>query len=169
MSLWQSGLMVALFAFSIVFCGCSRQSVTPTEHYVSPQIQGVSQRINLEEVQKAFWSTKGKDLNTWMAQFEKRVNEIYDDKEVVSIDATRQEGKLNVIGYVDTDKKPGFQTGDDKLFSIEQTGEAANNEMPYRVAGQDGRTYYEGHHSFLDNPFLQMMLIHHMLGGWGGH
>jgi len=146
--------------------GCSFGG--PTEHYVSPKVEGASAKINLEAVQKAFWESKGGDLNSWMAAFEKRVNEIYEGKEVVSIDATRQNNHLVVTGYIDTQKKQGFVAGDEKLFSIEQTGEAANNEMPYRLSGQDGQTYYEGHHSILDNPFLQAMLISHMMGGWGG-
>jgi len=139
----------------------------PTEHYVSPHVEGASARINLDDVQKAFWETKGADLNSWMAAFEKRVNEIYEGKEIVSIDATRQNNHLVVTGYIDKEKKDGFVAGDDKLFSIEQTGEAVNNEMPYRLSGQDGQTYYEGRHSILDNPFLQAILISHLMGGWG--
>lgn len=167
MKRWCAEFVTALILVSLTLCGCSRDTTT-AEHYVSPKIEGASQRINLEEVQKAFWSTKGKDLNSWMSSFEKRVNEIYDGKEVVSIDATRKDGRLVVVGYVDKEDKEGFQPGDEKLFAIEQTGEAANNEMPYRVSGYDNRPYYEGHHSFLDNPFLQAMLISHMMGGWGG-
>jgi hypothetical protein len=147
---------------------CTPYSEERVERYTSPHVQGESERINLDEVQKAFWDTKGKDLNTWMAAFEKRVNEIYEGKEVVSIDATRKANLLVVTGYIDKVNKEGFQAGDEKLFSIEQTGEAANNEMPYRVADRYDRPYYEGHHSILDNPFLQAMLISHMMGGWSG-
>ena len=163
---WPVFALTTLLSLTIGLAGCSPP--TPTEHYVSPKIQGEAKRINLDEVQKAFWDTKGKDFNSWMAAFEKKVNEIYDGKEVVSIDATRQSGHLVVTGYINKENKEGFKPGDEKLFSIEQTGEAVNNEMPYRVAGQDGGTYYEGHHSFLDNPILQMMLVSHMMGGWGG-
>jgi hypothetical protein len=170
---WQAGAITAVATLGLVLGGCSSQS-SRVEHYVSPQaqVQGESQKINLEEVQKAFWDSKSgsaKDFNTWMAAFEKRVNEIYDGKEVVSVDATRKEGKLVVVGYIDQKKQPGFVDGDEKLFTIEQTGDAVNNEMPYRVSGYDNRPYYEGHRSILDNPFLQMMLISHFMGGgWGG-
>ena len=105
----------------------------------------------------------------------KRVNEIYDGKEVVSIDATRKDGKLIVTGYIDKQKKEGFQPGDEKLFTIEQTGEATEDkQIPYRVSDNNDRPYYEGRHSFLDNPFLQMMILSHFMGGgmgspWGGH
>jgi hypothetical protein len=168
MKRFNTGVLLAFAAVTVLFAGCGQQSVT--EHYVSPRIQGETQRINLDEVQKAFWDSKGKDLNSWMGAFEKRVNEIYDGKEIVSIDATRKDGKLSVTGYIDKVNKEGFQPGDEKLFTIEQTGEPTNNEMPYRVSGYDDRPYYEGRHSFLDNPFLQAMLISHFMGGgWGGH
>ena len=167
---WQCAFLSLLVVGSVTLAGCSMHSER-VEHYVSPQVQGEAQKINLEEVQKAFWDSKGKDFNTWMSAFEKRVNEIYDGKEVVSVDATRKEGKLVVTGYIDNVHKEGFQTGDEKLFTIEQTGEATEDkQMPYRVSDNNDRPYYEGRHSFLDNPFLQMMLISHFMGGgWGGH
>jgi len=165
---WQ----LCAFAMALLACpilaGCS-SGPSVHEHYVSPTIEGSAQQINLEAVQQAFWDTKGKDFNTWMGAFEKKVNEIYDGKEVIAVDATRDDGKLKVTGYINKVNKEGFQPGDDKLFTIQQTGEAAGNEMPYRVADNGGRTYYEGHHSILDNPILQMMLVSHMMGGWGGH
>lgn len=162
---WRVSLLAIVVASSCVLSACT---ASHTEHYVSPRVQGESQKINLDEVQKAFFESQGKDFNGWMGAFEKRVNEIYDGKEVVSIDATRDNGHLVVTGYIDTQNKEGFQPGDEKLFSIEQTGDAVNNEMPYRVSGSNNVVYYEGHRSLLDNPFLQMMLISHMMGGWGG-
>jgi hypothetical protein len=160
------GLLSTLFVLCLVLSGCS---TGPTEHYVSPRIKGEAEKINLDEVQKAFWDSKGNDLNSWMAAFEKRVNEIYEGNDVIAIDATRNDNRLIVTGYIDKDNKDGYQSGDEKLFCIEQTGEAVNNEMPYRVSGYYGHPYYEGHHSFLGNPFLQGMLLSHVLGGWGGH
>jgi hypothetical protein len=156
-------------AMALAIGGCATRDAH-VEHYVSSpaQVSGESQKINLDEVQKAFWDSKGKDFNSWMSAFEKRVNEIYDGKDVVSIDATRKEGKLVVVGYVDQKKQQGFIPGDEKLFCIEQTGDAVNNDVPYQVTGYDDRPYYVGHHSILDNPFLQMMLISHLMGGWGG-
>lgn len=163
---WPLMLLVIASSVSLVSCTTSSR----TEHYVSPQIEGVSQRINLDEVEKAFLNTKaeGKDLNAWMGVFEKRVNEIYDGDDVVSIDATRKTGKLEVTGFIDKNKEPGYQAGEDKLFAIEQTGDVANDQMPYRVADERGVTYREGSHSILDNPFIQMMLVSQLLGGFGG-
>ncbi len=96
---WQCAFLSVLIAGSVTLAGCSSHSER-VDHYVSPQVTGEAQKINLEEVQKAFWDSKGTDFNTWMAAFEKRVNEIYDGKEVVSIDATRKDGKLVVTGYI---------------------------------------------------------------------
>ncbi len=162
---WQTPVLSISLLGMLILGGCS---AGVHEHYVSPKIEGTAEKINLDEVQKAFWATQGKDFNGWMGAFEKRVNQIYDGKDVVSVDATRESGKLIVTGFIDKNGKEGFQPGDEKLFSIEQTGDAVNNEMPYRVAGNEGRPYYEGHHSILDNPILQMMLVSHMMGGWGG-
>lgn len=146
--------------------GCSQG---PTEHYVSSQIQGESQKINLDEVQKAFFDMKGSgDFQSQMATFEKRVNEIYDGQGVVSLDATRNNNRLVVTGFLEKNNQPGFQNGDEKLFTLEQTGDVVNNQMPYRVSGYDGRPYYEGHRSILDNPFVQMMVLSHMMNSWGG-
>ena len=156
----------------ILFCSLSIAACAPrssvVERYVSHTIQGQKQRINLDAVQDAFFSTSGKDFNSWMSAFEKRVNEIYEGTDVVSIDATRQSGKLLVTGYIDKQHKQGFVDGDEKLFTIEQTGDAVNNQMPCRVADQYGNTYWQGNRSILDNPFLQMMLISHFMNGWGG-
>lgn len=146
--------------------GCSQG---PTEHYVSSQIQGESQKINLDEVQKAFFDMKGQgDFQSQMAKFEKRVNEIYDGQGVVSLDATRNNNRLQITGFLEKNNQPGFQNGDEKLFTLEQTGDVVNNQMPYRVSGYDGRPYYEGHRSILDNPFVQMMVLSHMMNSWGG-
>ncbi|MBX9687104.1 MAG: hypothetical protein K2X27_10405 [Candidatus Obscuribacterales bacterium] len=163
----QCTSIIATVSLCVILSGCSANT-GPSEHYVSPHIQGESQRINLDEVQQAFFDAKGSDFNSWMAAFEKRVNEIYDGKGVVSIDATRNNNLLTVTGYIDKDQKDGFQSDDEKLFVIEQTGDAVNKEMPYRVSGYDNRPYYEGHHSFAGNAFLEGMLISHMLGGFGG-
>jgi hypothetical protein len=170
---WQVACVSLLLSSTVALAlnGCSTSRQERVDHYVSPQVQGEAQKINLEEVQKAFWDSKGTDFNGWMSAFEKRVNEIYDGKEVVSIDATRKEGRLVVTGYIDNAHKEGFQPGDEKLFTIEQTGDATEDkQMPYRVSDYRDRPYYEGRHSFLDNPFLQAMIISHFMGGgWGGH
>ncbi|MBU6452250.1 MAG: hypothetical protein KGS72_10755 [Cyanobacteria bacterium REEB67] len=166
---WHNLTAIACLAVITCLSGCST-GAGPSQHYVSGAIQGESQKINLEAVQKAFFETKGKDFNEQMAAFEKRVNEIYDGEGVVALDATRNNNRLVVTGFISKSKdaKPGFQPGDDKLFTIEQTGDVVNNDMPYRMAGSDGRSYYEGHHSLLDSPLVQFMVLSHLMGGGGG-
>ncbi len=162
-----SALLIASTVLSS--CGVAENRTNErTEHYVSSQIEGEKQKINLEEVQKAFWDTQGKDFNSWMGAFEKRVNEIYEGDKVVSIDATRKTGSLVITGYIEDKKEQGYQDGEEKLFTIEQTGDVTDNNLPYRVAAHDGSTYYQGHHGILDNPFVQMMVLSHLMGGWGG-
>lgn len=159
--------VLCVLCIGVTVTGCGKSNV---EHYVSnqPEIEVNSSKINLDEVQKAFFESKGSDFKSWMGAFEKRVNEIYDGEEIVSIDATRENNKLVVTGYIDNKKEPGFQKDDQKLFSIEQTGEVVNNDMPYKVANYDGTTHYVGHRSILDNPFIQMMMFSHMMNMWGG-
>jgi len=164
---WRFLAVIACVAVVTSLSACSMGS-SHRQHYVSGAIQGESQKINLEEVQKAFFETKGSDFNSQMAAFEKRVNEIYDGEGVVALDATRENNRLVVTGFISKGNKPGFQPGDEKLFTIEQTGDVVNNDMPYRVSGNDGRPYYEGHRSILDSPFVQMMVLSHMMGGFGG-
>lgn len=163
-----SSMLVSLVVVaSMSSCGMP-QATEQTEHYVSSQVKGESAKINLDEVKDAFWTTKGKDFNEWMGEFEKRVNEIYEGKDIVSIDATRKTGHLTVTGYIENQKEQGYQNGEEKLFTIEQTGDVTNNELPYRVSGHNGQPYYTGSHSILDNPFVQMMVLSHLMGGWGG-
>jgi hypothetical protein len=146
-------------------CTAPSNNQQKTERYISPQIEGVESRINLEEVEKAFFATKGNDLSSWMGNFEKRVNEIYEGPEIVSIDASKQTGKLNVTGFVEKNKEPGYQTSEDKLFSLEQTGDVVNNQMPYKISDQHGNSYNQGHYSLFDNPFIQALVIGNLLSG----
>lgn len=169
MKKFQAGFLSILSVFTLGIgltgCGVSEQR---TERYVSSQVEGEKEKINLEEVQKAFWETKAKDFNSWMGAFEKRVNEIYEGKEVVSIDANRKTGKLEVTGFIDDKKEAGYQDGEEKLFTISQTGDVTNDELPYRMSGAYGHPYYEGNHSILGSPIVQMMVLSHLMGGWGG-
>jgi len=153
---------------SMLMAGCAQETTVQKERYTSPQISVESQKINLEEVEKAFWDSKGTDFPSWMSNFERRVNEVYEGGDVVSIDATREKGHLAVTGYIEDKKQEGFQPGEEKLFAIEQTGEAVNNTVPYKVVGSNNQVYNQGHHSILDNPIVQMMMIGSMMNMWGG-
>lgn len=164
-SLALSFLLIGVAGLGLSACSTHEP---PAERYVSSQVEGDKAKINLEEVQKAFWDTKGQDFNSWMTAFEKRVNEIYDGEGVVSIDATRKTGKLAITGFIDNKKEAGFQDGEEKLFSIEQTGDVTNNQLPYKVSDHQGHPYYEGHGSILNNPIVQMLVLSQLMGGWGG-
>jgi hypothetical protein len=166
-SLLAFSLMIGFAGFGLSSCGPTVRQER-TDHYVSSQVEGDKAKINLEEVQKAFWDTKGKDFNAWMGAFEKRVNEIYDKEDVVSIDATRKTGKLEITGYIDNKKDAGYQAGEEKLFTIEQTGDVTDNNLPYKISDHGGTPYYEGHHSILGSPIVQMLVLSHLMGGWGG-
>ncbi|MDB5100958.1 MAG: hypothetical protein JWM80_5379 [Cyanobacteria bacterium RYN_339] len=140
--------------------------------YTSAQVEGAAARINLDEVKKAFWDTQGADMDTAMKNFEQRVNEIYGGKEIVAVDAAKQGTGVMVVGFIDKNGQPGFQTGDDRLFVIEQTGQAANDQVPYRMSNGDGTPYYNGtqvyhHHDGGGGAFFTGLLLGHIIGGWG--
>ena len=166
-----SRILASAIAGLILVSGCAapkaEEAPAQTDRYVSPKVEGADARINLEEVQKAFLTSKGGDFNTWMGNFEKRVNEIFEGDEIASLDASRENNRLVVTGFVEKNDEPGFQAGEEKLFSIEQTGEAANDQVPLRVANGDGAIHSEGHHSML-SPFLQGFLIAGLMNSWGG-
>lgn len=164
-SLALSFFVIGVAGFGLTSCSTRQE---PVQRYVSSQVEGDKAKINLEEVQKAFWDTKGADFNSWMTAFEKRVNEIYDGDGVVSIDATRKTGQLAITGYIDDKKEAGYQDGEEKLFTIEQTGDVTDNQLPYRVSDHQGHSYYEGHGSILGSPIVQMLVLSHLMGGWGG-
>ena len=165
---WQCGLFAAMILVSPGLAGCGDNHEEQGERYVSSNVQGQSAKINLEAVKQAFWSTQGKDFNTWMGGFEQRVNEIYDGSEMVAIDAARKTNMLAVTGFIDRNNQPGYQAGDEKLFAIEQTGRGTNDQVPYRMSGAHGDTYYQGHQSLLDNPFLQGLLIAGAINSFSG-
>lgn len=156
-----SNSVIALALSGLMVAGCSGGD--RTEHYSSPMTQGNSQRINLQAVQDAFQKTKASDFNTWMGQFETRVNEIYQGDGVVSVDAGRKKDRLEVTGFIDTNDKQGFQADDEKLFVIAQTGDVRGNQMPYRVEGSNGHVYSHGSYGILGNPLVQMFLLSHMM------
>src|SRR3989442_1089589 len=51
---------------------------------------------------------------------------------------------------------------------MEENGDVNKKKVPFFVAGQDGQPYYQGNHSILGSPFVQMMVLSHLMGGWGG-
>lgn len=153
-------LTLVAVATTLVACNSERKvetRVSGNDHFVTNSEQPPP--IDVAAVETAFWDTKASDFQGWMGAFEKRVNELYDGG-VVSIDARRsQQDLLTVTGFLDRNNQPGYQAdGDAKLFAIEQTDPARNNQMAYRVGGYDGH-YYQHSHSLLDSPLVQMMVL----------
>ena len=174
---------VALALLAAPLAGCSggsknaekddaavQRALEGGERYSSAQVQGATARINLDAVRKAFETTQGGDMNAWMGAFERRVNEIYEGSETVAIDAARKDGQVVVAGFIERNGTGGFQQGDDRLFVIEQTGAAANNQVPYRVANHDGQTYYQGSSGFGGmGTFMMGMMAGQLMSNWGGY
>src|ERR1700735_4450374 len=66
MNAWQTWMVMIAAVFSVCFtssCVSESSRVEHVEHYVSPKVEGEAQKINLEEVQKAFFESQGKDFN----------------------------------------------------------------------------------------------------------
>lgn len=177
MKLWTALALSAL----LVGCSCSHHDDDASisndlrnsnNHYVSAQVNGQPARINLEQVRQAFWATQGNDMNTAMRAFEQRVNEIYEGDEIVQVDAARQSQGLLVVGFIDRNGQPGFQPGDDRLFTIEQTSAANNGQIGYSMTGWNNQPYYNGYYTYHDHGsglgFMTGLMLGHMLWGhWG--
>lgn len=158
-----------------LMAGCSpgkSAKDTGTERYTSATVQGEAEKINLDAVHQAFFETAGKDLQAWMGNFEKRVNEIYQGDDIVSVDAEKKDGMVRVTGFLPKNDEPGYQGADEKLFELKQTGPVDQAKgMPYELSGQGGThhngypppAYYSHHGGLLDNPFVQMMIIGSLL------
>jgi hypothetical protein len=113
---------------SMPLTGCERNEVPPP-------------RIDLAQVNDAFRETTGATFQQWMENFELKVNEIYLKDDFVMIDAQRpQLGKLRIYGYVDRNKQPGFQRGQDELlFRIVQ--DQGPGQFYYRLESGTGYVY----------------------------
>ncbi|MEB3300031.1 MAG: hypothetical protein VKO21_11170 [Candidatus Sericytochromatia bacterium] len=171
---------VAVVMAAALLAGCGGESRTSDEgdRYVSAQVSGDKDAINLDAVHEAFFKTQGKDFDGWMQAFEKRVNEIHEGEGVVAIDARRKDGMVKVTGYLDEDSQPGFdERGDRKLFALEQTGAAEGAKgFPYQVTGAQGQPFFQGYPppqyhsgSLLDNPFVQFMVLNQIFNGGFGY
>ncbi|MCB9641172.1 MAG: hypothetical protein H6727_19900 [Myxococcales bacterium] len=118
-------------------------------------------KIDLKAVEEALWSTKGKDekdFSGWMKRFEDEVNAIYfatlkrqkpnaDPTTLlpspVRVEPKRNNNLLTLYGYIDQNKKQGYQNGEDKLiFAFQQTKpyDQAQRQLSYSL--RDGSGYY---------------------------
>lgn len=169
MKKWMASSLIVLTALMTACSPEAPRQEAQEERYTSPVVRGSAAEINLEAVEQAFFSSKGNDFSAWMGAFEKRVNEIYQGAEIVSIDAERKGDRLVVQGFIDQNQTAGLQSEDKTLFSLEQTGPATRDAVPYRVSDGQGNVYHQGSHSLLDNPFLQGFLIAGMFNWVGSY
>ncbi|MBM3270874.1 MAG: hypothetical protein FJZ01_24850 [Candidatus Sericytochromatia bacterium] len=154
-----------------LLAACSPSKSARSERYTSASVEGAEDKINLEAVHQAFFETAGKSFAEWMPNFEKRVNEIYQGDDVVSIDATKSDsGMVKVAGYLDKDGQQGLGWGDEKLFELEQTSPPDDKGFKYNMTGHGGQPYYAGyppagyhHGGILSNPFVQMFVLSQLL------
>ncbi|MCB9638277.1 MAG: hypothetical protein H6728_16910 [Myxococcales bacterium] len=118
-------LLAAVLSFNT---GCQRTDVPPP-------------RIDLAQVNDAFQSTGGATFSQFMQNLEMKVNEIYLKDDFVMLDARRPRiGELQIYGYVDKDKVPGFDRfRDDLLFKIVQ--EKGPGRFYYRLESGDGYVF----------------------------
>lgn len=80
-------------------------------------------KIDLAQVDEAFRTSTGSTFSLWMMNFEWAVNEIYAGKELVSVDARRYGAArrmLVVYGYIEKNKRSGYQATDELIFKIKQ-------------------------------------------------
>lgn len=119
---------------------------------------GKSFAINLSEVDKALAATASGDLNSWIRAFEKRVNEIYEGKEIISINLISLDAKLRLLGFLESNGQPGFQESDQKLFVIQQSAAVVDNALPYNLYNQKGKLYRGGNYSLHGKPVLHLIL-----------
>lgn len=114
--------------------------------------------IKLGEVDKALSTTKGGELNSWMSAFEKRVNEIYEGKGIVSINLISHDAKLRLIGFLESNEQPGFQERDQRVFVIQQSAAVVGNALPYNLYDHQGKLYTSGNYSLNGKAELRVIL-----------
>ena len=144
-SIASAGIIVGGGLFS--FGGCSSRSEQWAE------TSGQAGRINLEAVEQAM--EKSKDVT----EFEKKVNEIYQGKELVLIEVKNEDnGKQLVSGYADlNDNSKIDYEGDDLLFTFTRWSE--NGSYKGEMKGYGVNNYYNRPYSFGTDMFMTWMLF----------
>ncbi|HGJ66251.1 TPA: hypothetical protein ENS27_12870 [bacterium] len=141
----SAGIIVGGSLFS--FVGCSSRSEQWAE------TSGQAGRINLEAVEEAM--EKSKDVT----EFEKRVNEIYQGKELVLIEVKNEDnGKQLVSGYADlNDNNQIDYEEDDLLFTFTRWFEDGSYKGEMRGYGVN--SYYHHPYSYGTDMFMTWMLF----------
>lgn len=93
-------------------------------------------KIDLQQVDEAFRTTTGATFASWMNNFEWEVNQIYIGKEFVSVNARRYGRLLVINGYIERNKRVGYQLSDELIFKIKQR--KGTFKFSYRVEDHIG-------------------------------
>jgi hypothetical protein len=137
-------LMIAALAIGLLpVNACDNRG---TERWATTENTNV--KIDWDKVNEAYKTAEGPE------DFEKRVNEIYEGDEVISVSVQDLEGNSQVVtGFFDKDKSGTVQEGE-KVFTIKRnvTGEGTGN---YQTQGYGAFGYY---HSPVMGIFTGMMM-----------
>ena len=137
----------------IVACGSSEPSY---EDWAATD--GAAGRINLDDVQQAFKSSKS------ATEFEQRVNEIYEGDGIILIRAAQDGDRLTLEGWEDLNANNQIDDGqDDRLFSIVKE----NDE--YDMQGYHANSYYRSHFGAGDFLFTYLLISALMPGPYFYH
>lgn len=94
-------------------------------------------KLDVDAVQKAFQEAKGPE------DFEKRINEIYTGKEILSIFVENSgKDKQNVTIYIDNQPQDGQMQNDEKIITLNRDYNAGSNQVQYNRTGYGPYGYY---------------------------
>lgn len=141
-----SNFMIATLAIALLPLGACLSGDKGTERWATTENTNV--KIDWDKVNEAYKAADGPD------DFEKRVNEIYEGDEVISVSVQDLEGNNQVVtGFFDKDKSGTVEEGE-KVFTIKRsvTGEGTGQ---YQTQGHGAYGYY---HSPMMSIFTGMMM-----------
>ena len=113
----KTKLLAAVLALAVPVAGCSSSEDPGTERWVTTENTNVD--IDFAKVNEAYKAATGPD------DLEKRVNEIYEGKEIISISVQDLDDKSQVVtGFFDKNTSGSIDEGE-KIFTIKRvvTGE----------------------------------------------
>ena len=135
MTIFTGGLV----AGSPLIAACSSGPTIAYDDWAATD--GAASRINLDDVQEAFKSSKS------ATEFERRVNEIYEGDGIIIIRALQDGERLTLESWEDLNGNNDIdESGDDRLFSIVKVNEE------YDMRGHGANGYY--HSGFGGSGFL---------------
>lgn len=150
---YRSFILPTLLSFALVSTPACQSG--ETDRWVTTSNTNVP--IDWDAVGKAYAEAEGP------ADFEKRVNEIYEGDELISVSVVDNEDKSQLVtGFFDENNSGAIDEGE-KIFEISRriTGEGKGE---YAVAGQGA---YAGYHSPMMGMVAGMMLGSMLMGPMG--